>query len=149
MKSALSLFPKFSFFAFVVIFCAFARHTPAQDCTTVTDEDIVTAIVDEIKGDSLLSGQLSHIVVGSVNKFAKLQGWTDNKRGYDRLISIVSGVKCVKAINVNRFEEIPPPADSPSRPQSGGGCAPGMKACGDVCIPDGDTCSARTKAGDE
>lgn len=117
-----------------------AGTAAAQDCSATTDAQIVTTILSEIKSDSLLAPQISHISVGSVNRFVKLQGWTDNKKSHDRLIAIVSAVKCVKAINVNRFEEAPPPADSPLRRQSGG-CAAGTKPCGDVCIPEGDTCN--------
>lgn len=122
----------------------FSHSASAQDCTTITDADLVTGIVDQIKGDSVLSPQMSHIVVGSVNKFVKLQGWTDTKRAFDRLIQIVSDTKCVKAINVNNFVETPPPANSPMRPAPGG-CGPGTKACGDVCIPEGDSCSDKGK----
>ena len=132
-------------FVLLAIFIA-VSSSRAQDCSVKTDDQLVTEILDAIKGDSLLAPQMSHIVVGSVNKFVKLQGWTDSKRAYDRLYSIVTNTSCVKAINVNRFEETPPPADSPLRMQ-GGGCAAGMKACGDVCIPEGEACSDRTKSG--
>ena len=107
---------------------------------SVRDEEIVVAIVDAIKSDSLLAPQLTHIVVGSVNRFVKLQGWTDSTRSNERLMELVRKAGCPTAVNVNRFEETPPPADSPLRPQPGG-CAPGLKPCGDVCIPDGDSCS--------
>ena len=127
--------------AFVLSFFAFSGTAAAQDCSAITDAQIVATILDEIKGDSLLAPQISHIAVGSVNKFVKLQGWTDNKKSYDRLISIISAIKCVKAINVNRLEETPPPANSPLRRQSGGGCPAGDKPCGDICIPEGDSCN--------
>ncbi|MFT3742783.1 MAG: hypothetical protein QM785_00685 [Pyrinomonadaceae bacterium] len=130
-----------------IIAAAGSSHVQAQSCPK-TDEETVTAIVDAIKADSLLSTQLSHIVVGSVNKFVKLQGWTDNQKSYDRLMELVRNVGCPTAVNVNRFEEVPPPADSPLRAPPGG-CGPGTKQCGDVCIPEGDTCSAKgTKATD-
>lgn len=121
----------------------------AADCTTVTDDQLVNSILDDVKADSLLAPQMSHIVVGSVNRFVKLQGWTDNKKGYDRMNELVANTRCVAAINVNKFSETPPAADDPSRPAPGGGCASGMKQCGDVCIPEGDTCMTRlTKASD-
>ncbi len=123
-----------------LLLSAATAQVNGQDCSTISDAEIVSLIVDDIKRDSLLAPQMSHIVVGSVNRFVKLQGWTDNKRGYDRLISIVSDGKCAKAINVNNFEETPPPADSPLRPRPDG-CAPGTKPCGDVCIPESDSCS--------
>jgi hypothetical protein len=120
----------------------------AQDCTATTDAQLVTTIYDKVKADRVLGPQISHIIIGSVNRFVKLQGWTDSKSDFERLHDLVSKVPCVIAINVNRFEETPPPADSPLRPQPGG-CGPGMKACGDVCIPENDSCSDRTKAGSD
>ncbi|MEQ1603500.1 MAG: hypothetical protein ABL999_01375 [Pyrinomonadaceae bacterium] len=136
-----------SVFAIAFFATAESNAIRAQSCTAKTDDEIVVAIVNAIKSDSLLAPQISHIVVGSVNKFVKLQGWTDTARGASRLMDLVRDVGCPTAINVNRFEETPPPADSPLRPQPLG-CAPGTKQCGDVCIPDGDTCSAKTKAAD-
>lgn len=120
----------------------------AQDCSTTTDAQLVTTIYDQVKADKVLGPQISHIIIGSVNRFVKLQGWTDSKNDYDRLQDLVSKVPCVVAINVNRFEETPPPPNSPLRPQPSG-CGPGMKACGDVCIPEGDACSDRTKSGSD
>ncbi len=143
---------KYSFLTFSMLAIAFfatagSNRVGAQTCPK-TDEETVTAIVEAIKSDSVLAPQLSHIVVASVNKFVKLQGWTDNSKSYQRLMDLVREVGCPTAVNVNRFEETPPPADSPLRPQPGG-CGPGTKPCGDVCIPDGDTCSVKgTKASD-
>jgi hypothetical protein len=136
---------------FAVVFAVAAvpisKSGIAADCSTVTDDQLVNSILDDIKADSGLAPQMPHIVVGSVNRFVKLQGWTDTKRGYDRVYSIVSNTPCVAAINVNRFEETPPPADSSLRPVPSGGCAAGMKQCGDVCIPEADSCSSRIKSG--
>jgi hypothetical protein len=146
MRSLRSLLTA-SLFAIAFFAAGGSNAVHAQTCPK-TDDEIVVAIVDAIKADSLLAPQLSHIVVGSVNKFVKLQGWTDTARGASRLMELVRDVGCPTAVNVNRFEETPPPADSPLRPQPGG-CGPGTKQCGDVCIPEGDTCSAKgTKASD-
>jgi hypothetical protein len=128
----------------IAMFASVSIH--AQDCSTTTDEQLVTSILHDIKADSLLGPQMSHIVVGSVNRFIKLQGWTDTKRSFERLYAIVSGTPCVKAVNVNNFDETPPPPNDPRRPQPGSGCGPGLKACGDVCIPENDSCSERTKS---
>ena len=137
-----------SVFAFIFSLHAGSGTVNAQTCTAKTDEEIVVAIVDAIKSDSLLAPQLTHIVVGSVNRFVKLQGWTDTTRSGERLMELVRKAGCPTAVNVNRFEETPPPANSPLRPQPGG-CAPGMKQCGDVCIPDTDSCSEKSvKASD-
>lgn len=129
-----------SLFALSIFLAPLAAH--AQDCTSVTDSEIVGSIVGMLKTDKVLSPQLSHIAVTSVNKFVKLQGWTDTRSAYDRLIAIVSSVKCVKAINVNNFSETLPPPESSLRVQ-GGGCATGTKPCGDVCIPEAETCGSQ------
>lgn len=148
ISNLLRLLLTVSVFAIALFATAGSNAVQAQTCTAKTDDEIVVAIVEAIKSDSLLAPQLSHIVVGSVNKFVKLQGWTDTTRGASRLLDLVRNVGCPTAVNVNRFEETPPPTDSPLRPQPGG-CGPGTKQCGDVCIPDGDTCSAKgTKASD-
>lgn len=120
----------------------------AQDCTAVTDAQLVTAVLDKIKADKVLAPQLKHIVVGSVNRFVKLQGWTDSKSDYERLNELVAKVSCVAAINVNRLEESPPASDSPLR-RLAAGCGPGMKACGDVCIPESDSCSDDARSGSD
>jgi hypothetical protein len=127
------------------IFCV--GSAAAQDCTATTDADLVKAITDRIQTDRVLGPQISHIVVGSVNRFVKLQGWTDSKADFDRLQDLLGKVPCITAINVNRFEDAPPPANSPLRPQPGSGCGPGLKQCGDVCIPENDACSDRVKSG--
>lgn len=133
----------------VLLWIGFPALTPSgQDCTSTTDAQLVTTVVDKIKADKVLGPQISHIVVGSVNRFVKLQGWTDSKNDYERLNELVGKIACVAAINVNRLEESPPAANSPLRRQ-GGGCGPGMKACGDVCIPESDSCSDEARSGSE
>lgn len=135
-------------FSLVFLCAIYVSGTQAQDCSATSDAELVTTISDKVKADRVLGPQISHIIIGSVNRFIKLQGWTESKSDYERLHDLVLKVPCVMAINVNRFEETPPPANSPLRPQPSG-CGPGMKACGDVCIPENDSCSDRTKAGSD
>jgi len=125
---------------------ACVMNIAAQDCSSTTDADIVKAVTSKIDADRVLGPQAAHIIVGSVNRFVKLQGWTDTKSNFERLHDLVSKVPCVIAINVNRFEETTPPPNSPLRPQPESGCGPGLKQCGDVCIPENDACSFRTKS---
>lgn len=127
------------FFGFLVTFNAYVHPAFAQ-CETTTDDQLVTEIVAKIKANKNLAPQISHINVASVNRAVKLQGWANNKSDYDDVVGIVSSTKCVKLINVNLFETAPPPPGSVLRPGSGG-CTSGMKPCGDICIPEGDTCS--------
>lgn len=126
-------------FAFIITICALARPVMAQ-CSQMTDAQIVADIYGKINAESGLASQVSHInVVGAASLAAvKLQGWTNNQSDFDKVKDIALSLKCLK-VNVNGFEPAPPATDSPQR--SIGGCAPGTKPCGDVCIPDGDPCN--------
>ncbi len=137
------------FFGLIATIASVSRPVLAQTpCDSTTDAYLVMEITAAIKADSKLAPQMSHINVSSVYRAVKLYGWTDTRDDYDKVYSIVSNTKCVKLINVNLFEKTPPPANSPLRPQAGG-CGPGTKACGDICIPDNEICSITGKSGNE
>lgn len=131
------------FFAFIATVNAYIRPVSAQTCDTVTDEQLVADIYAKIKADKGLASQISHINVAAINRAVKLQGWANSKNDYDKVVQIVTDTNCVRVINVNLFEEAPPPTGSSLR--STGGCAPGTKPCGDVCIPEGDSCNITGK----
>ena len=122
----------------LVIFAA-ADTGFAQKCESKTDAEIVAEIYSDIDRDGDLSKQKSHINVVSVNQVVKLQGWTDNQNDYDDLVELVARVSCVRMINVNLLRETPPPPGDSF--YSAGGCQKGTKPCGDVCIPEGDSCN--------
>lgn len=109
-----------------------------------TDAQIVAAIYAEIKDDKGLASQVSHINVVSLNQAVKFQGWADSKKDYDRVVGFGMNASCVRMVNVNNFLETPPPENSPMRAVRG--CAAGTKPCGDVCIPEGDTCGLEASA---
>src|SRR5206468_3994817 len=136
-RSALSLLMTCCFAAAVIVGTS-VRTANAQTCDK-PDVKIVTDIYASISGDKALAGQRSHINVISLYGAVKLQGWTDTQKDYDRLTGYVSDTDCVRLVNVRMFSAVPPPPDGQTR--SGGGCSSGMKACGDVCIPEGDSCS--------
>lgn len=148
MKVNLKTRPQFTVVIFALLIFGFANmtHLFGQDCTSTTDAQLVTEILDKIKASSALAPQLSHINVAAVNAAVRLHGWTDKKSDYDKLIDIISGTKCVKLINVNHFEETPPPPQSPLR-KSAEVCPSGTKPCGELCIPEGDSCNIQTKGG--
>lgn len=146
-RPALRLIVTLCFFAFIASINAYVRPVQAQTCDPVTDEQIVADIYAKIKADSKLAPQISHINVVSVSAAVKLQGWADSKKDFDKIVEIVSDTKCVKLVNVNLFEETPPDAANSRR--SAGGCAPGTKPCGDVCIPEGDACNITGKSGND
>jgi hypothetical protein len=119
--------------AFLASVAAIERPVAAQ-CEKVTDEQIVTDVYDQIKADKSLSTQTSHINVVSLYAAVKLQGWTATQRDYDKLNQIALGTNGVRLVNISGLKN-QTPGDRL------GGCASGMKACGDICIPSGDACN--------
>lgn len=125
-------------FAAAMIMGSSVRSNAQTTCDN-PDAKIVSDIKDQIKNDKTLDAQRSHINIVSLYGAVKLQGWTDTQKDYDRLWGYVSNTSCVRLINAKWFTATPPPPDSQTR--SGNGCSSGMKPCGDVCIPDADSCS--------
>ena len=130
----------FGFFVFALLISAGAALQPVSaQCDKVTDQQIVSGIYAKIKNDKDLASQVKHINVVSINFAVKLQGWADNKNDYDAIVDFAMNADCVRVVNVNNFMDAPPATDSALR--STKGCASGTKACGDVCIPEGDVCN--------
>ena len=136
-KRMLRHFMTLCLFAFFMTVCAMARPVFAQ-CGSVTDASIVADIYGKIKADKILAPQVTHINVVSVSKVVKFVGWADNQRDHDKIRGFAN-TECVRMVNINNFAEIAPPADSSLR--SSNGCTSGTKPCGDICIPDGDSCN--------
>jgi len=145
-KNLLRLAAILGFFAILTV-TAMSSHVSAQACDTVTDVQLVAAIYAKIKADKALAPQVSHINIVAINRAVKLQGWTDTRKDYDKVLQFVSEINCIRLVNLNIFEPVPPPPDSPMRIISGG-CAAGTKRCGDVCIPEGDSCGITNEAGE-
>lgn len=127
------------FFTVAMASGAFSSNAMGQTCRDVTDAQIVANIYAEINKDSKLAAQISHINVVSRFKAVKLQGWTESQGNYDKIVNIVLDTDCVRLLNVNAFEPAPPSSDSFTRASNG--CGPGTKPCGDICIPEGDSCN--------
>jgi BON domain len=125
---------------FAVLATAAAQDRPVYgQCDDVTDQKLANDIIAKIKNDKSLASQLSHINVSVTNKAVKFQGWADSKKDYDRVVGFATDMNCVRVVNVNDFHESPPATDSLQR--SGGGCGPGTKPCGEICIPETDACN--------
>lgn len=124
------------FFVFLVTANAYMRPVSAQTCDGVTNEQLVSDIYAKIKADKNLAPQISHINVVAVFAAVKLQGWANSKNDYNKVVDIVSETRCVRLVNVNLFEDSPPPTL-----RSGGACSAGTKKCGDICIPETDACN--------
>jgi len=142
-RSTVRLILTFCFFAFIATVSAYVRPAMAQ-CDSVTDAQMVSDIYGRIKADKVLAPQVSHINVTVTNGVIKLQGWADTKKDFDKVISFASNETCARMINQNSFYDAPPAEGDSLR--ASGGCTSGTKACGDVCIPSGDTCNITTGA---
>jgi hypothetical protein len=127
MKNKLNLKAVIFSFSLMLIFSigAFAQSKP--DCATVTDKDIVKAVYEKIM--TKYAGQVSHINVRVTDKVVTIEGWVTTKSVRKEIEKWAKKVKCVKKV-VNTLTI-----------GVGGGCGPGMKQCGDICIPEKQTCN--------
>ncbi len=116
-----------------------SRTAYAQSCDAVSDQEIVTAIYARVNADKALAPQVSHINVVSIYKVVKLQGWVTSQRDFDKVVDIASSTDCVRMINSIWLQPAAPDKERI------GGCSAGMKACGDICIPEGDACNIMAK----
>lgn len=125
---------------FALLFATASSERPAfAQCEKVTDSQIVSSIYGRIRAEKELAAQIAHINIGSVNQAVKIQGWTANKDDYNTIVGIGSDADCVRVVNVNDFNDVPPVDDSSQRALNR--CSNGTKACGDICIPEGDACN--------
>lgn len=115
----------------------------AAQCESATDSKMVSDMYAKIKADKALASQIRHINVSSLNLVIKLQGYTSRKAEYDRLVGFAMKMACVKMVNSNELSPTAPDSGSGGTNQrlAGGGCSSGMKQCGDICIPESDTCN--------
>lgn len=129
-------------FTFVLIVTLIAMSSPAfGQCEKNADSQIVTDIYNGIKDDKGLVGQIAHINVIATSGAVKLQGWADNQSSYEKVNDIALNTACVRLVNPREFLQSPPPAGDSLRSGGGAGCASGTKPCGDICIPEGDSCN--------
>ena len=97
------------------------------DCTQISDADLVKAIYDKIKVK--YAGQMRQINVRSTGGVVTLEGWTTKKGIRKEVEKYAKKTNCVKRVVNNLTVGIP------------GGCGPGQKKCGDICIANEDTCN--------
>ena len=97
------------------------------DCTKMSDSDIVKQINAKIK--TKYAGQMIHINVRVAYGVATLEGWVTNKNVKKEIEKWAKKTSCVKSVVNNLSLSII------------GGCGPGTKQCGDICISDKETCN--------
>ena len=113
---------------------AFNVETFAQktDCSKTTDAELVTAIYNKIKVK--YESQINHINVRAKNGVVTVEGWATTKKVKEKIENYAKKTKCVKNVMSNNFLIA-----------IGGGCGPGTKPCGNICIPADEDCNITTK----
>ena len=113
---------------------AFNLGTFAQkvDCSQTTDAMIVDAIY--AKMTVKYEAQMNHVNVRSKDRAVVIEGWVTTKAAKKDIEKLAKKVGCVKQ-----------PVVSNLTIGIGGGCGPGTKPCGDICIPTSEPCNIRVK----
>lgn len=123
IKTALAVF------AMLMIFNigAFAQKT---DCSKMTEAEIVKSIYDKMKVK--YDDQIIHINVRVKDNVVTLEGWATTKKVKKEIEKIAKKTDCVKKVVNNLTIGV------------SGGCGPGQKRCGGICIPSDETCNICT-----
>lgn len=103
----------------------------AQDCSKMTDPEIVKAIYDKMKKKPKLDAEIMHVNVRSKDGVITLEGWTTSQKNKKAIVKIAEKIKCKKQV-INEL------ADAPV------GCGPGQKRCGTICIGIEEECNICT-----
>lgn len=113
----------------------------AQSCSS-SDLDLSK----EIRGmiEVQFPSQMLHInpwvytyTAATVNtRILRIEGWTDTRPDYDKLMAFIAGLSCWDSLEKRRFYPTQPglksPIDSPLR--VGAGCTGNLVRCGDICV---------------
>ena len=132
-----------SMFAFLVFVSAAGTSVQSAYGQCKSDEAIVSAIYAKIEPNSKLQSQVSHINVSATGGAVKIMGWAENKSDHDKVVQFAFEETCT-LVNDKYFYETEAEGNSL---MGGGGCSGGTKPCGDICIPENDSCNIRSKSG--
>lgn len=116
---------------FIMLAFGFSVYAQKTDCTKKTDAEIVEAIYNKIKVK--YESQIDHINVRIKDGTVTLEGWATTKSVRKEIEKFAKKTDCVKKVVNNLTIGV------------GGGCGPGTKQCGDICIPTSEVCNIRTK----
>jgi len=97
------------------------------DCTRVPDAVTVKLIYDRIKVK--YARQMSHINVRIKDGVVTLEGWATTKGVRKEIEKYAKKTICVKKVANKLTTGV------------GGGCGPGTKKCGDICIDEREDCN--------
>jgi BON domain len=124
MKMALMVF------SFTLLF---SIESFAQDCSKMTDDQIVQAIYDKIKVK--YPDRMQRINVRIKDKVVTIEGWVTSTKAKKEIEGYATKIKCVKK---GKFK-----VENKLGTSIPGGCTPGTKPCGSICIPEGERCNIR------
>ena len=123
---------KITFLAFsLMLICSIGTHAQKTDCSKTTDTMTVDAIYAKMKVKYEV--QMSHVNIRSKDGVVTVEGWATTKGVKKDIEKLARKTGCVKSVANNLTIGV------------GGGCGPGSKPCGDICIPTAETCNIRTK----
>ncbi len=109
----------------------FGTYAQKTDCSKTTDTAIVDAIYAKIQAK--YKSQMSHINVRIKDGEVTLEGWATAKKVKQDIEKMAKKASCVKKVMNNLTIGV------------GGGCGPGTKPCGSICIPESEPCNIRGK----
>lgn len=115
-----------------MLMCSSGTFAQKTDCSKTTDAMIVDAIYAKMKVK--YEAQMGHVNVRSKARVVTLEGWATTKGIKKDIEKLAKKVGCVKQPVVNNLTI-----------GVGGGCGPGSKPCGSICIPIEEECNIRTK----
>ncbi len=119
------------FVAGLLASCTRRPGTPgAQDCARVTDRRLAKDFKKRVKADRRFDNQRRHVNVSVKDRVVTLEGYVVGTEAITTLEKYAGETACVTKV-VNRL----------STGTFGGGCGPGQKRCGDICIDQTSTCS--------
>ena len=111
-------------------FSAFAQKT---DCTKTTDDEIIAAIYNKIKVK--YADQIKHINIRAKDGVVTIEGWVTTEKIKKEIGKYAKKIKCVKQV-INDLVL-----------GKSGGCGPGQKECGEICISEKETCNICLRGG--
>jgi len=107
---------------------------PAQDCAKQTDQELALSVMAKMRPK--YGTQMNHINVRSKGGVVTVEGWASTKGIRGDIEKLVKKVKCVKKV------------DNKLTIGVGGGCPPGSKPCGTICIPEDEICNIGNISGE-
>lgn len=125
-------------FSLILIF-NLGTYAQKTDCSDMTDDEIIAVIYDKI--EAKYPDQMNHINIRINDGVLTLEGWVTTKKVSKTIYNYTKKYmskkkygktgKCIKEIVNDLTIGI------------GGGCGPGQKQCGSICIGESERCNVR------